>query len=177
MRLTHLRQRLRDLGAAPCHEGRVLRAWVQRRSLDTRRRRAEDFLPLAVRNDLPALFDELNALADTRSAVRRDEIAPPLERNLLDLLKKQGAEVAYYDPYVPEILPSREHGAWTGTRSVPWNQASIQVLDAAVISTAHKAVNYQHLADWCACIVDTIRSWCSCCNSVSRSARSRSWWL
>ena len=41
---------------------------------------------------------------------------------LLDLLKKHGAEVAYYDPYVPEILPSREHGAWTGTRSVkiPW---------------------------------------------------------
>jgi len=26
MRLSQLRQRLRDLGAAPCHEGRVLRA-------------------------------------------------------------------------------------------------------------------------------------------------------
>lgn len=34
---------------------------------------------------------ELNALADTRSAVRRDEIAPPLERNLLDLLKNHDA--------------------------------------------------------------------------------------
>ena len=41
----------------------MLRAWVQGRSLDTKRRRAEDFLPLAVRNDLPGLFDELQGLA------------------------------------------------------------------------------------------------------------------
>lgn len=63
MRITHLKQRLRGLGAAPCHEGRVLRAWVQVRSLDNRRRRAEDFLPLAVRKDLPGFFAELDALA------------------------------------------------------------------------------------------------------------------
>lgn len=67
MRLPQLRQRLRDLGAAPCHEGRVLRAWVQGRSLDTKRRRAEDFLPLAVRDDLPGLFDELRGLARVHS--------------------------------------------------------------------------------------------------------------
>src|SRR3569832_2953491 len=63
MRLTQLRQRLRALGAAPCHEGRVLRAWVQVRSLDNKRRRAEDFQPLSERHALPGLFDELNALA------------------------------------------------------------------------------------------------------------------
>ncbi len=63
MRLQQLRQRLRDLGAAPCHEGRVLRAWVQRRSLDNRHRRAEDFLPLAVRNEIPDLFGALQGLA------------------------------------------------------------------------------------------------------------------
>jgi hypothetical protein len=62
MRLTQPRQRLRDLGAAPCHEGRVLRAWVQGRSLDTKRRRAEDFLPLAVREELPSLFGELELI-------------------------------------------------------------------------------------------------------------------
>lgn len=63
MRIPHLRQRLRDLGAAPCHEGRVLRAWVQGRPLDNRRQRAADFLPLKLRDALPDLFDELNALA------------------------------------------------------------------------------------------------------------------
>ncbi|MEW6414146.1 MAG: RNA methyltransferase [Pseudomonadota bacterium] len=63
MRLSQLRQRLRDLGAAPCHEGRVLRAWAQGRPLDNRRQRAADFLPLKLRHDLPALFEELDALA------------------------------------------------------------------------------------------------------------------
>ncbi|MEW6120187.1 MAG: RNA methyltransferase [Pseudomonadota bacterium] len=67
MQIARLRQRLRDLGAAPCHEGRVLRAWVQVRSLDIRRRRAEDFLPLALRNALPAVFAELDALARVQS--------------------------------------------------------------------------------------------------------------
>jgi 23S rRNA (adenine2503-C2)-methyltransferase len=67
MRIQHLQERLRDLGAAPCHEGRVLRAWVQGCSLDTARRRAEDFLPLALRNALPGLFDELRGLARLHS--------------------------------------------------------------------------------------------------------------
>jgi 23S rRNA (adenine2503-C2)-methyltransferase len=46
----------------------VLRAWVQGRSLDTKRRRAEDFLPLSLRDALPGLFDELRGLARVHSA-------------------------------------------------------------------------------------------------------------
>ncbi len=45
----------------------MLRAWVQGRSLDTKRRRAEDFLPLTLRNELPDLFDELRELAQVHS--------------------------------------------------------------------------------------------------------------
>ena len=67
MKLSQLRQRLHDLGAAPCHQSRVLRAWVQQRSCDTKRRPAKDFLPLAVRNALPGLFEELNSLARVHS--------------------------------------------------------------------------------------------------------------
>jgi 23S rRNA (adenine2503-C2)-methyltransferase len=67
MRLPQLRQRLRDLGAAPCHEGRVLRAWLQGRSLDTKRRRAEDYFPLALRDGLPGLLTELRGLARVHS--------------------------------------------------------------------------------------------------------------
>lgn len=67
MQIEHIRQRLRSLGAKPCHEQRVLRAWAQVRSLDTRHRRAEDFLPLAVRNTLPALTAELQGLARLQS--------------------------------------------------------------------------------------------------------------
>jgi 23S rRNA (adenine2503-C2)-methyltransferase len=67
MQIEHLRQRLRVLGAKPCHEERVLLAWTQRCSLDTRQRRAEDFLPLALRNAWPALTLELDALARLKS--------------------------------------------------------------------------------------------------------------
>ena len=74
---------------------------------------------------------------------------------LLDLLKARGADVAYYDPHVPVILPTREHGHWTGTKAVSWDKASISSFDAVVIATAHKAVNYSELGEWAGCIVDT----------------------
>ena len=74
---------------------------------------------------------------------------------LMELLKSRGAEVAYYDPYVPVIRPTREHAHWTGTRSVGWNRETVQGFDAVIIATNHQAVSYQELADWSPCIVDT----------------------
>ena len=74
---------------------------------------------------------------------------------LLDLYKERGAEVAYYDPHVPVIRPSREHGHWAGTKSVAWNKETISSFDVVVISTNHKKANNQELADWAQCIVDT----------------------
>ncbi len=67
MRIEHLRQRLRALGAKPGHEQRVLRAWAQRTSLDKRYSKAENFLPLTLRADLPALTAELDGLARLHS--------------------------------------------------------------------------------------------------------------
>ena len=74
---------------------------------------------------------------------------------LLDLLQQRGAVVAYYDPHIPSIRPTRGYGHWTETRSIEWNEKSVRSFDAVLISTAHKAVNYQQLADWSDCIVDT----------------------
>jgi UDP-N-acetyl-D-glucosamine dehydrogenase len=74
---------------------------------------------------------------------------------LMEMLKKQGAEVSYYDPHVPVIRPSREHGHLAGMPSVPWNKSTVESFDAVLISTAHQAVNYQELADWSKCIIDT----------------------
>jgi UDP-N-acetyl-D-glucosamine dehydrogenase len=74
---------------------------------------------------------------------------------LMEMLKERGAQVAYYDPYVPVIRPTREHAQWTGTRSINWDQAAIQSFDLVLISTKHSSVNYQELADWSRCIVDT----------------------
>ena len=65
MRIEQIGQQLRDLGAKPCHEARVLRAWLQAQALDSgaRRHRPEDFLPQQVRNALPEISAELAALA------------------------------------------------------------------------------------------------------------------
>jgi len=69
MKIETIRQRLRELGAKACHEQRLLRAWLQAQPLGsgTRRQRAEDFLPLALRQALPALGAELSGLAQVVS--------------------------------------------------------------------------------------------------------------
>ena len=74
---------------------------------------------------------------------------------LMNLLKALGAKVAYHDPHVPVIKPTREHPHWAGTKSVKWSRRTIAAFDAVLISTAHAAVNYQQLADWSPLIVDT----------------------
>jgi len=74
---------------------------------------------------------------------------------LLDKIKALGAEIEYYDPYVSEIGPTREHAKWQGKRSVEWNEQVIRSFDAAVIVTAHSTVNYEQLMGWAECIVDT----------------------
>ena len=38
----------------------------------------------------------------------------------MDLLSERGAEVEYYDPYVPVIKPTREYSHLAGTTSVEW---------------------------------------------------------
>ena len=75
--------------------------------------------------------------------------------HLLDLLTARGARVAYYDPYVPVIKPTREHSHWAGTKSVKWSQKTISRFDAVLISTAHDNVDYEQLAEWARLIVDT----------------------
>jgi len=74
---------------------------------------------------------------------------------LLDLLSARGATVAYHDPHVPVIRPTREHPHWAGVKSVRWNRRVIGGFDAVLIATAHAAVDYRQLAEWAGLIVDT----------------------
>jgi len=74
---------------------------------------------------------------------------------LMDLLKKRGAEVSYYDPHIPVIRPSREHSHWAGTKSVEWKPEVLRGFDLVLISTQHEAVDYRELAECAECIVDT----------------------
>ena len=74
---------------------------------------------------------------------------------LMEMLKKRGADVAYYDPYVPVIKLTREHPQWAGTKSVNWNRETVASFDTVLLATNHASVNYQELADWATCIVDS----------------------
>jgi len=66
--LDAVRLRLRAVGAKPAHEGAVLRAWTHAQPLASGSRAPEDFLPLALRAALPAIADELSAIARVGTA-------------------------------------------------------------------------------------------------------------
>ncbi|NBC27157.1 MAG: nucleotide sugar dehydrogenase [Bacteroidetes bacterium] len=74
---------------------------------------------------------------------------------LMELYEEMGADVSYYDPYVPVIRPSREYPHYAGIKSVEWNEETIRSFDAVVIATNHDEINYRELASWSDCIVDT----------------------
>ena len=74
---------------------------------------------------------------------------------LLDGFKRLGAEVAYYDPHVPVVGPTREHMNWAGVHSVEWSESTIRAQDCIVISTHHAAFDLVQLAAWSDLIIDT----------------------
>jgi UDP-N-acetyl-D-glucosamine dehydrogenase len=74
---------------------------------------------------------------------------------LMSLLSERGADVEYHDPYVPMIKPTREHPHLVGKKSADWTRSNIASFDLVLIATNHECVNYQELADWAQCIVDT----------------------
>ena len=89
MRIHTIRQRLRDLGAKPIHEQRVLRLWSQALPQDSGRRQLQDFLPQEVREALPTLVAELEGLARLRSQHPGDDGSARL---LVELTDGQMAE-------------------------------------------------------------------------------------
>ena len=74
---------------------------------------------------------------------------------LFHLLEELGADIAYYDPYIPTIPPTRQHAHYTGKQSIEWNQATVASFDAVLISTDHSDIDYAQLAEWSDCIIDT----------------------
>ena len=67
MKISDFRQNLNALGAKPCHEERLLRAWTRSLPLDTGAVPAADFLPQPLRAALPELTAGLARLAQARS--------------------------------------------------------------------------------------------------------------
>jgi UDP-N-acetyl-D-glucosamine dehydrogenase len=72
---------------------------------------------------------------------------------LIELLTKWGAKVAYHDPYIPEIRPTRHYAQFAGWKSVSLENAGDY--DAVLIATNHDDVDYEALKRRAKLIVDT----------------------
>jgi UDP-N-acetyl-D-glucosamine dehydrogenase len=74
---------------------------------------------------------------------------------LIELLEERGSKVAFHDPHVPVIPPTREHANLKGRKSVELSAATLADIDAVLISTDHTAVDYELIHRSARLIVDT----------------------
>ncbi|MCS6878583.1 MAG: nucleotide sugar dehydrogenase [Geminicoccaceae bacterium] len=72
-----------------------------------------------------------------------------------ELLEARGAEVAYHDPLVAAIPPTREHRALAGRRSLPLDAPTLAAFDAALVVTDHDAIDWELVAERAPLVVDT----------------------
>ena len=79
--------------------------------------------------------------------------SPALE--IMEIIQERGGVVSYHDPYIPEILPTREHAALQGMQSVTFDEAHVSKFDAALITTDHSNVDYASLVSWSRLVIDT----------------------
>ncbi len=84
-----------------------------------------------------------------------DDLRESPALQIMEILKERGGHVSFHDPYIPEILPTREHASLQGMKSVAFDEATISKFDAALITTDHGNVDYASLVAWSRLIVDT----------------------
>ncbi len=74
---------------------------------------------------------------------------------LIELMEKKGARVDYFDPFVPEILPTREHSALAGRQSIEWSAANLTGYDVTLICTDHDEIEFGELVTNSRLVIDT----------------------
>ena len=84
-----------------------------------------------------------------------DDIRESPALKLIELIEARGASVDFYDPHVPAIPKSREHGRLAGSPSITWSKDLLRQYDAVVVATDHDAVDYRELCQTASLIVDT----------------------
>lgn len=72
---------------------------------------------------------------------------------IIDLLQKQGAQVDYNDPLIPEIKQTREHEKLKGKKSVPLNE--LASYDLTAILTDHSDYDYESIVKNSKIVIDT----------------------
>lgn len=84
-----------------------------------------------------------------------DDVRESPAFTIWELLEARGAEVAFHDPHVAEIPPTREHGALTGRRSLPLAGPTLEAFDAVLVVTDHDAIDWDLVARRARLVVDS----------------------
>ncbi|MEQ1830407.1 MAG: nucleotide sugar dehydrogenase [Pirellula sp.] len=74
---------------------------------------------------------------------------------LMEMLHDLGADVDYYDRFVPVMRPTRQHAKLAGKKSIEWCPNRLEQYDASLIATAHSNVDYRQLVELSKIVVDT----------------------
>jgi UDP-N-acetyl-D-glucosamine dehydrogenase len=72
---------------------------------------------------------------------------------IMDTLSKNGADVDYNDPYIPNIMPVREYKQFVGKKSV--SLKNLNQYDLTVILTDHSSYDFESIVDQSNIVVDT----------------------
>jgi UDP-N-acetyl-D-glucosamine dehydrogenase len=74
---------------------------------------------------------------------------------LIERLEDRLAEVDYFDPFIAEIPPTREHKGLAGRRSIQLSEDALAGYDVVLIATDHDTVDYRAIARAARLVVDT----------------------
>lgn len=74
---------------------------------------------------------------------------------IIELLEDRGAEVSYFDPFVPKIPMTREHANLAGRESEVWREELTATFDVTLIVTDHDDVDYITMLRHAPLLVDT----------------------
>lgn len=74
---------------------------------------------------------------------------------VMELLQEHGAEISYFDPHLPEIMPTREFEQFSGMKSVEDVVKSAQECDLVMLLTDHDQIEYSAIAQSADLIIDT----------------------
>src|SRR6185503_11022350 len=79
-----------------------------------------------------------------------DDVRESPSLDILDILEKEGAKVAFCDPYLDSI-----HHAGRKLKATPFRASTLRSADCVVIATAHKVFDYSLVARQAKTIVDS----------------------
>jgi UDP-N-acetyl-D-glucosamine dehydrogenase len=85
-----------------------------------------------------------------------DDLRESPALHIMDILKRRGAQVSYYDPHVPTAAPvGHEHPLLADMTSIAWSPEALKTFDCAVIVTDHDDVHYDVLLQNLPLVIDT----------------------